>query len=270
MKLFDIGFLTVTLKDIIDIGIVTFLFYKLYDILRGSLALRLLGVVLSIFLVWKLVGLMQFRLLKSILDAFLDLGVIALVIIFAPEIRKFLFAMSKNTLVDRILRQISTRTDTDTTYREIIAALKDIRATGDGALIVILGKDALEDIQETGDQLNADTSSRLIFTIFQKHSPLHDGAMILNNDKIAAVRCILPISQRTDIAPELGMRHRAAIGVTEISDALVIVVSEERRELSLAYDSELKRNVDYHEVGEALQAHDRRILNISNTAKLLT
>lgn len=265
MKLFDIGFLTVTLKDILDVSIVTFVFFKLYQTLKGSIALRLLGVVLTIFLFWKVVGLLQFRLLKTILDAFLDLGSLALVVIFAPEIRKFLFAISRNTFLDRLLRQVSTRSETDTTYREIVSALKDLRATGNGALIVILGKDSLEDIQETGDRLDAETSSRLIFTIFQKHSPLHDGAMIIVNDKIAAVRCILPISQRTDIAPELGMRHRAALGITEVSDALVIIVSEERRELSLANDGKLQRNVDYHEVDEALEAHDRRILNLINS-----
>lgn len=264
MKLFEIGFLTVTFKDILDISIVTFVFFKLYQMLKGSLALRLLGVVVSIFLLWKMVGLLQFRLLKSILDAFLDLGALALVVIFAPEIRKFLFAISKNTFLDRLLRQISTRSESDTTYKELVAALKDLRAEGDGALIVILGKDSLEDIQETGDHLNAETSSRLIATIFQKHSPLHDGAMIINQNKIVAVRCILPISKRSDISPELGMRHRAAVGVTETSDALVIIVSEERRELSLAYDGKLRRNIDYHEVDEALEAHDRRILNLIN------
>lgn len=259
MELFEIGFLSVTLKDIIDVGIVTFIFYKLYDMLKGSLSIRLLGVVFTIFLLWKVVALMELRLLKSIMDAFLDLGAVALVIIFAPEIRKFLSAISKNTLLDRILRPSPPANDSEGLCKEVAEALKDLRATGNGALIVVLGKDMLEDIQQTGDQLDANVSSRLIFTIFQKESPLHDGAMILQGNRILAVRCILPISQRTDIAPELGMRHRAAIGVAEISDALVIIASEERRELSVVERGKMQRNISHQEIEEALQRHEKQL-----------
>ncbi|RMG18755.1 MAG: TIGR00159 family protein [Bacteroidetes bacterium] len=266
MKLFEIGFITVTLKDILDIGIVTFIFFKLYEMLKGSVALRLLGVVFSIFLIWKVVGLLQFRLLKSILDAFLDLGAIALVIIFAPEIRRFLSVISKNPLVERLIRHATapaTRSDSAEVYLEVVEAIKDIRATGNGALIVVTGKNDLSDIQETGDQINADISARLIYTIFQKQSPLHDGAMILHNQKIASVRCILPISKRTDISPEFGMRHRAALGLTEVSDALVIVVSEERREVSLAYEGELRKNVEYDDIIEAIISHTRQTISFT-------
>ena len=256
MELFNIGFVTVRLVDIIDISIVAFLFYKLYENLKGSLAIRVTSVALSIFLVWKVVDLLDFRLLGTILDEFLGLGAIAVVIIFAPEIRLFLSAISKNTLLDRLMRQVSaTKTETDKTYREIVEALKSIRATGNGALIVVVGANPLLEIQSTGDQLDANISSRLIYTIFRKESPLHDGAMIIHNGRISAVRCILPISKNTNLDPDLGLRHRSALGVSERSDALVIVVSEERRELSLARDGKLTRNVDYKEIDAAIEAH---------------
>ncbi|MEM9986980.1 MAG: diadenylate cyclase CdaA, partial [Bacteroidota bacterium] len=253
MELFDIGFVTVRLVDILDISLVSLLIYNLYRNIRGRLALRIMSLVISVFLVWKLVDLLDFRLLGSILDEFLSLGAVALVIIFAPEIRSFLSAISKNTLFDRIARQVSSGSVSDETYREVVDALKSLRATGNGALIIFTGSDPLNEIQETGDRLNSTIAARLIYTIFQKESPLHDGAMILHNDRIAAVRCILPISKSMELDPELGLRHRSALGITEQSDTLAIVVSEERREVSLAYRGNLKRNVDYHEVEEAIK-----------------
>lgn len=261
MELFNVGFVTVRLVDVIDISIVAFLLYKLYENLRGSLAVRVTSLVISIFLIWKLVDLLNFRLLGTILDEFLGLGAIAVVIIFAPEIRRFLSVISKNTLIDRIMRQSSSRTEADTTYREVVEALKSLRATGNGALIAVVGSNPLSEIQESGDKLDANITSRLIFSIFQKESPLHDGAMILQNGRIAAVRCILPISKNPRIDPELGLRHRSALGVSEISDSLVIIVSEERRELSLAFEGKLTRNVDYHEVETAIDKHFQQLVS---------
>ncbi|MDX2246798.1 MAG: diadenylate cyclase [Bacteroidia bacterium] len=255
MELFKIGFVTVRLVDVIDISIVAFLFYKLYENLKGSLAVRVTSLIISVFLVWKLVDLLNFRLLGTILDEFLGLGAIAIVIIFAPEIRRFLSVISKNTLIDRIMRQVTSRTESDSTYREVVEALKSLRASGNGALIVLVGSNPLSEIQETGDRLDANITARLIYSIFQKESPLHDGAMILQNNRISAVRCILPISKNPRIDPELGLRHRSALGVTEISDSLAIVVSEERRELSIASEGELVRNIDYQEIESAISKH---------------
>ncbi len=255
MGLFDIGFVTVRLVDILDILLVTLLFYKLYQSLRGRIALRIIGIVMGIFLAWKAVALLEFKLLKSILDEFLGLGAIAVVIIFAPEIRQFLTNISKNTLLDRIIRPRSVGGTNDESIRELVEALKSIRATGNGALVVICGHEPLREIEETGDELDANISSRLIYTIFQKESPLHDGAMILSGEKIRAVRAILPISKRQDLDPELGLRHRSAVGITEISDALVIVASEERREISMAKGGKLERGVDFQEVEDAIRQH---------------
>jgi len=255
MELFKIGFVTVRLIDILDVSIVTFLFFRIYESLRGSLAMRVTSVVLGIFLLWKLVVLLEFRLLGSILDEFLGLGAIGVMIIFSPEIRKFLSAISTNSLLSRLKRQVAASTDTSDTYREVVEALKSLRATGSGALIALTGTDPLEEIQESGDSIDATISARLIYSIFQKESPLHDGAMILHQGRISAVRCILPISKVGNLDAELGLRHRSALGLSEVSDALVIVVSEERRELSLANRGNLTRNVDYGDIEEAISRH---------------
>jgi diadenylate cyclase len=266
VELFEIGFVPIRLVDIFDISLVTFLLYRLYQVLKGSLALRLLWLILVIFLVWRVVDLLDMVLLKAILDQFLGLGAVVLVIIFAPELRKFLTVISRNTLLDRFARQMTAKVESDELSEEIEAALKDIRATGNGALIVLTGLNPLSEIQETGDRLNAEVSARLIYTIFQKQSPLHDGAMIIHNNKIVAVRCILPISKSQEIPAEMGMRHRAAMGIAEQSDALIIVVSEERREISVAYNGELIRDVDYVRMEKEIQKHYQRSVGEQETA----
>lgn len=260
MELFEIGFVKIRLVDIIDISVVSYLLYKLYESLRGSLALRVISVIISIFLLWKLIDLLEFRLLGSILDPFLSLGAIAVVIIFAPQIRQFLSQISTNTLIDRITRPLSRRIESPkgNVIQEVIESLKSIRATGNGALIVFVGNNSLDDIMNAGDRLDAIVSARLIYTIFQKESPLHDGAMLLEDNKIRSVRCILPISKSAGFDAELGLRHRSAVGLTEISDALVIIVSEERRELSLASRGKLVRSVDYQEIEDAISRHYQR------------
>lgn len=256
MGLFDIGFVTVRLVDLLDILLVTILFYKLYQSLRGRMAVRIIGIVLGIFLTWKIVALLEFKLLKSILDQFLGLGAIAVIIIFAPEIRNFLTNVGKNTFLDRLLSQGARGNSVEEeSVRELVESLKSIKATGNGALIVLTGGDSLKDLEETGDLLDANISSRLIYTIFQKESPLHDGAMIINGNKIIAVRTILPISKRGDLDAALGLRHRSAIGVSEKTDALVIVASEERREISLAKNGQLERGVDFQALEDAIKNH---------------
>ena len=266
MELFKIGFVSIRMVDILDISIVAFLFYKLYETLRHSLALRVLGLLLSFLLVWKIVDLLDFVLLKSILDQLFNLGAIALVILFSQEIRRFLVTISKNTLFDRLLWINSPRAESESTYRAILDALRELKANNDGALIVLAGRDPLTEIVHSGDTLNADISARLIVSIFHKSSPLHDGAMILADNKIIAARCILPISESARISAELGMRHRAAIGVSEISDAWVIVLSEERGEISLASQGSLTRNVDFSEIETLILGQPTSAASTSYTA----
>lgn len=259
MELFKIGFVTVRLIDLLDIAIVTFLFYKLYENLRGRTAIRVISMILALFILWKAVALLEFRLLSSIMGEVIGLGAIAVVIIFAPEIRGFLAAFTTNPILDRLLQNSASGSQIEQTIREVIEALKSLRATGNGALIVITGSNPLAEVQQTGDRIDANILSRLIFTIFQKESPLHDGAMILHEHRIASVRSILPISKSERLDPELGLRHRSALGMSEESDALILVASEERREVSLALRGELRRNIDYHEVEEALNKHFNQV-----------
>ncbi|MEO0897627.1 MAG: diadenylate cyclase [Bacteroidota bacterium] len=255
MELFEIGFVTVRLIDLLDISIVAFLFFKLYENLRGRIAIRVISLILALFVAWKLVALLDFRLLTSIMGEVIGLGAIAVVVIFAPEIRRFLSAFTTNPILDRLLRQSGTGSQIEQTIREVVEALKSLRATGNGAIIVLTGDNALEEIRETGDTIDANILARMIFTIFQKESPLHDGAMILHQHRITSVRAILPISKSERLDAELGLRHRAALGLSEVSDALILIVSEERREVSLALRGELRRNVEYKEVEEAMNKH---------------
>ncbi|MEL7065091.1 MAG: diadenylate cyclase, partial [Bacteroidota bacterium] len=212
------------------------------------------------FFLWKVVDLLDFRLLGSIMGEFLSLGAVTVVIIFAPEIRNFVASLGNNGLIERLIRPGTATSVSDRTRQEIVEALKTLRASGAGALIVLTKDNPLTEISETGDELDSQIHARLIVSIFHKESPLHDGAMIVSKGRIQAVRSILPISKSDNLDPELGLRHRAALGVSEMSDALVLVVSEERREVSLALQGELRRNVDYSELEEALTAHIGKIL----------
>lgn len=246
MELFKIGFVTIRLVDIIDISIVTFLFYKLYNLLRGSIAFRIVTAILAVFLFWKLVDLLDLVLLKSILDPFLGVGALALIVLFASEIRRFLVIFAKNTFLDRLLQQVKVFAPSSTgeEINEIVNSIEDIKKAGLGALVVLTDTDRLIRYQETGDKLDAQLSSRLLSSIFTTTSPLHDGAVIISDHRIAAARCILPVSQNQTLPAELGLRHRAALGLAEVSHALVIVVSEERQEISIAHEGQLFRNLD--------------------------
>lgn len=256
MELFKLGFITVRLVDIIDISVVTFLFYKLYELLRGSIALRIIVAIGFVFLMWKAVELFDMLLLKSILDEFLGVGALALIIIFAAEIRRFLLILGKNTLISRAWQQLFTSTDDSTfDYNDLIDAVEEMKKARLGALIVLTGSDHLESIRETGDLIGAPVSERVLYSFFLKDSPLHDGAVIIDNNVIAAARCVLPLSRSTKLPPELGLRHRAAAGVSETSDALVIIVSEERQEISLASHGEIQRDVDLISLEGAIRKH---------------
>ncbi|MEZ4687667.1 MAG: diadenylate cyclase CdaA [Bacteroidia bacterium] len=244
MELFKIGFITFQLVDIFDIGIAAFLIYRIYLALKDSQAMRVVWLVLIFFLAWKAVDLLNMVLLKSFLSEVIGLGSVALVILFAPEIRRFLGNITRNTLADRLFRTSLNKDDQANIVRSLSEGISQLRHNQSGALIVIAGNQSLKEVIETGDRVEAIVSSRLLFSIFQKYSPLHDGAVIIQNGRIAAARCILPISRSQYVPAELGLRHRAALGLVEQNDALVIVLSEERQELSLAQNGRIRRGED--------------------------
>ena len=244
MELFKFGFVPVRLLDIIDISLVTFLFYKLYYWLKGTVSLRILIAFISIFLIWKFVDLLDLVLLRSILDQFIGVGAIALIILFAPEIRRFLVILGRNTIIDRMLRPGGAHAGSSEAIHKILDAVVELQKEKIGALILLTLDDHLERIQETGSTLDAEISQRLIYSIFQPESPLHDGAMVIANNKIAAAGCVLPLTKIEGLASELGLRHRAGIGISEGSTALAIIVSEERGEVSVAIDGTISRGLE--------------------------
>ena len=229
-------FIQVRIVDIIDIVLVAVLLYALYRLLKGTAAISIFIGIVAIFLIWQLVNALQMELLSTILGAFVSVGFIALIIIFQPEIRRFLFTIGTKTsngdlkLFRFLNRKKKTITlDTDT----ICQACQSMSDIKQGALIVITRQNTLADIVVTGVTIDAIISKPLIENIFFKNSPLHDGAMIITNDKIVAARCILPVTNNNKIPGHYGLRHRAAVGVSENNDCVVLVVSEETGDISL-------------------------------------
>lgn len=234
------GFLRLSLIDIFDILLVALMIFLLFRWIRGSSAWNIFVVILSFYFIRLVVAVAGMRLTSTILDTILNVGVLALIVIFQPEIRRLLTRLgnryklnkkSKN-LIDRIFRGVSVSSIGSDAVNEITEACRRMSESKTGALIVLQHSTPLDDIIETGDKLNADIHRRLIMNLFFKNSPLHDGAVIIANERIAAARCTLPITEKTNIPPQYGMRHKAAIGISEESDADVIVVSEETGNIS--------------------------------------
>ncbi len=233
-------FIQLRVLDIIDIVIVAFLLYQVYRLIQGTSALNIFSGIVLLYIIWLVVRALNMELLGSILGQVIGVGVIAIIIVFQQEIRKFLLIIgsryiSKGKFTIENLLLGTEETETSKASIEAIAkACKNLSESKTGALIVIARKSELRVYAETGDIIDADISSRLLENIFFKNSPLHDGAAIIISNKIHAVRCVLPISENLNLPPHFGMRHRAAIGLTETTDALVVIVSEETGKISIS------------------------------------
>ena len=207
--------------------------------MKGSVAVKIFGGFLSLYLIYLVVRAAQMELLSSILGQFMGVGVIAAIILFQQEIRKFLLIIGKSTSLNRdtfykslfVWRKADNFTFNIT---PVIDACKSMSGTATGALLVFSRDSELKFYVDSGDKINADISSRLLLSIFSKYSPLHDGAVIIYNGKISAARCILPVSENDNLPAQYGLRHRAAIGMSEATDTMIIVVSEETGQMSLA------------------------------------
>jgi diadenylate cyclase len=239
-----ISFIHVRVIDVIDILLVAFIMFKAYYLIKGTVAYNIFVGVISILLLYFVVDLLQMKLLSSILGALIGGGAIALIILFQQEIRRFLvfigtryFPKGKFSL--GLLLNIQDSAHENIRIASIQKACINMAKSKTGALIVISRESSLDVYAETGDMLNANMSSRMIESIFMKNGPLHDGAIIIRNNKIIAARCLLPFTSSTQLPPIYGMRHRAGIGISENTDAFVIMVSEERGELSIAENGEL-------------------------------
>ncbi len=240
------GFLNLSFADCLDILMVAILIYLVFRWIRGSAAMSIFIAIILLFVLRVLVAAFNMRLMNALLGTFIDVGVLALIVIFQPEVRHFLMRLgSRNGVAGKgrdllgRLFGVEEQKLANETVNEIAEACRAMSAERTGALIVIPRKDSLNYIAETGDIVDAKVSRRLIMNIFFKNSPLHDGAMVIEGDRVTAARCTLPITQRTDIPPEFGMRHKAAIGISEETDANVIVVSEETGDISFVHEGVL-------------------------------
>ena len=242
------------IEDAIDILLVAFFLYKTYRLMKDSGTIAIFAGILSFIAVWILVSqVFEMKLMGAIMDKFISVGFIVLVILFQDEIRRFLFLLGSNKgwkFLAKLFAPRSNQIQDDLSYiMPIVLASMNMAKTKTGALIVLQQRTNLGLYIETGEMLNAALSSRLLENIFFKNSPLHDGATIIADKKIIAAACILPVSQRNDIPKELGLRHRSALGISQETDAKVIVVSEETGKISLAYQSKLHLDL----TGEELQ-----------------
>ena len=237
--LFRIGFLTVTFTDIIDIAIVTFIIYKLYTLLKGTIAAQIFMGLMIILLLSFAAQAANFKALSWLLKLVTDIWVIAFVILFQPEIRRLLVIIARNPFFKLFVKAESPQAP------QILAdAAFELSQRQHGALIIVVKSTGIRGYSETGELMNARLSVALLGSIFFPRSPLHDGAVIVKNETIEAARCTLPLSTTTIVNDDhLGMRHRAGLGISEQADVLSIIVSEETGSISLAEDGQLTKGL---------------------------
>lgn len=242
-------FITIRFLDVIDILLVAGLLYQMYRLIKGTVAFNIFIGLFVVYVFWLLVKAMNMELLGTLMGQFIGVGVLALVVVFQQEIRRFLlligtnYQLSRSFGLEKLFNMEKAKLATNQQIKEIVRACDNLARSKTGALIVIPHKIELKEIIRSGEKINARISSSLLETIFFKNTPLHDGAVIIVGNRIAAARCILPITERTDLDPALGLRHRAALGVSEVTDALAIVVSEEKGSISLAIKGELMHKI---------------------------
>ncbi|MDA0683201.1 MAG: diadenylate cyclase CdaA [Bacteroidetes bacterium] len=225
--------------DLLEIGLVAYILYKLYQLMRGTIAVQIFAGILALYIIQLMVTAADMTILRALFGSISEVFVLAVIILFQPEIRRLLLLLGQNPLVRRFMRSPAQQER----IGEIVSAIEDLSKRRIGALIVFERSTGLRSYIETGAQLHAQVSRDLLVTIFYSQNPLHDGAVIMRDARIEAARCILPISTNMKLATNLGLRHRAAVGITEVSDAFVIVVSEETGQISTASNGELKANI---------------------------
>ena len=253
-------FLDFSFLDVLDILLVAILIYYIYKLLKGTVAINIFIGIAFIFLIWKVTQILKMEMLSNILGYLLSGGVIALIIVFQQEIRKFLLMIgttnvsvsSKKNFLKQ-LKFLKSEIILETNVEILVEACIRMSKTKTGALIVIEHNNNLDFLIKTGDTMNAEMSEVLLESIFFKNSPLHDGATIIRDNFIIATRVILPVSDSENIPSRFGLRHRAAIGISEKTDALCILVSEETGEISYIKDGNFELYADYDELKDKLK-----------------
>lgn len=244
------------IKDAIDILLVAFFIYQIYKLMRSSGTLSIFGGVVAVFIVWILVSqVLEMRLMGAILDKVISVGFLVIVILFQDDIRKFLVALGSNRGW-KFLTHIFSKRETDDHAGKYIApvvlACMNMARKKTGALIVIQREMDLSAYIQTGEMFTSDVNARLIENIFFKNSPLHDGAMIIVNNHIKAVGCILPVAQDVNISKEMGLRHRSGLGMSKETDSMVIIVSEERGTITVAHSGKISKPLSAEELQQVL------------------
>lgn len=235
--------MSIRITDVIDILIVAYLIYKVLSFIRETRAQQLVRGILLIVAFFVLSDLFNLNLLNWTLQSVITVGAFALVVIFQPELRRGLEQVGRKGFMPGSVMGLE-KSEAIDIANELTDAVDDFSSSRTGALIVIERQTMLNDIIETGSEIDARIVSRLLGNIFYEGSPLHDGAVVIRGNRIAAASCVLPLSEKTNIGRNLGTRHRAGLGVSEVSDAFVIVVSEESGAISIAEDGKLRRFVD--------------------------
>lgn len=258
-------FLDIRWFDVLDILFVALLLFQLYKLVKGTVAIRIFLGILAIYVLWKLVSAMQMEMLSEILGQFIGVGVLALIIVFQQEIRRFLLLVgSQSPLAGKgFVKKLMYWTKSNEPKKRlnvpvILKACSSMSKSKTGALIIIANDSELKFYTTTGDIIDAKLSTHLLESIFFKNSPLHDGGVIIANNRIAAARCILPVSDNPDIPSNFGLRHRAAVGITENSTAIAITVSEETGMISYVERGKLESSVSIEQLRLKLENFSTR------------
>lgn len=235
--------LNFSIVDFADIFLVALLLYSSYKLLKGTVAINIFIGIILIYFTWRITDFLNMELLSSIIDGFMSVGIIALIVVFQPEIRKFLLMIGsaniskKGSIIEKI-NFLKNQENVATDIAAIVNACQNMSETKTGALIIIERNNSLNFLLDTGDQMNISVTQSILESIFFKNSPLHDGAVIIANNTIKATRVVLPINNDNQIPNRFGLRHKAAIGITDKTDAIAIVVSEETGHISYIKNGE--------------------------------
>lgn len=228
--------------DVIDIILVAVLLYYIYTLVKGTVAINIFIGIIIVYIIWELTKFLEMKILSNIFGSFMSVGFFALIVLFQQEIRKFLLTIgSANFTSKQFIRRfkfLKQPLESNINIDAILAACQKMRNTKTGAILVLERTNPLETVKNTGDAMNIEVAQPIIESIFFKNSPLHDGAVIIKDNTIVATRVILPVSEKKTIPSRFGLRHRAAIGITETTDALALVVSEETGQLSYIKNGE--------------------------------
>ena len=245
----SIGFIEFGFRDLLETLVIALVLFYLYRWIRGTFAIQAAAGLLFVVLLNIGVSILGFSTLHFMLRSMLDVGVLAVFIIFQPEIRKLLYNLGQNTSLDRFVGKAGS----DTMINEVIEAVRNLSRTKTGALIVFARTSSLQDLVDVGVRIDAKVNAELLQTIFQKDTPLHDGAVVIKDNRIIAASCYLPISQNPNISSVFGTRHRAAVGVSESNNVFVVVVSEESGRISIAQNGNLSSGLSIQKLRSEME-----------------